>query len=351
MTSETETPPSVQAPPQPAASHWGAIAGLPLYQCRPEDEFLHPPVASGHYSSTETTYWGFNIPEKHLNAEIYMWFHPHLNMCSSSVYIWKDIKHTTLSCEYINHYNYLPFPSDGIAEYQVEEAMNLRFKVIEPLKKIQIDFNDPDRNVSFSLLNEGIMPPGGRPHGGHFTQAMKVTGDLNLFGEKLKVDGFFSRDHSWTQERRETARKGPPITWMVGIFDEAFAFHAVGPDDPALGPEWVERYPQIEAGNTLGWGYVFKDGVTTPLASMRKLTHRDADGLAANAFDLQLVDVNGKTYDLRGTVQARMPWQTWQNMNVYFCLTRWECDGRVGYGDSQDIYMNDFAYHFDRRNA
>jgi len=43
-----------------------------------------------------------------------------------------------------------------------------------------------------------------------------------------------------------------------------------------------------------------------------------------------------------------MPWQTWQNMNVYFCQTRWECDGKIGYGDAQDIQMNDFVHHFGR---
>ena len=324
------------------------LAGAELNICKPEDEFLHPPVETGHYSSTETTYWGFNIPEHLLNGEIYMWFHPVLKMCSASVYIWKGLKRTTLSCEYINHFHYLPMPENGIADYRVADAIDLRFKVIEPLKKIQIEFHDEERNVSFSLLNQAIMPPGGRPGGHHFTQAMRVTGELNLFGEALKVDGFFSRDHSWSDERREIARKGPPGTWMVGVFDENFAFHATGADDPATNPEWRDRYPQVQPGKTLRWGYVFKDGVTTPLASMRKKTYREEDGLSPRLYELEPTDVKGKIYNIRGYVQARMPWQTWQNMNVYFCQTRWECDGKIGYGDAQDIQMNDFVHHFGR---
>jgi hypothetical protein len=325
-----------------------SLAGKPLYVCAPEDEFLHEPVESGHYSSTETTYWGFNVPDLQLNGEIYMWFHPLLNMCSSSVYIWRGLKKTTLSCEYINHFNYLPMPKGGIAEYRVEEALDLRFKVLEPLKKIQIDFRDSERNVGFSLLNEAIMSPAGRPGGHHFTQPMRVTGDLNLFGEDIKVNGFFSRDHSWSDERREMARRGPPGTWMVGVFDETFAFHATGADDASSNPEWAQRYPEALADNPLRWGYVFNEGVTTPLASMRKRTYREEDGLSPRFYELELTDVNGRVYNVNGYVQARMPWQTWQNMNVYFCQTRWECDGKIGYGDAQDIQMNDFVHNFGR---
>ena len=62
---------------------------------------------------------------------------------------------------------------------------------------------------------------------------MKVTGELDLFGEIHAIDGYFSRDHSWSQERRETSRNGPPLTWIVGVFGDDLAFHAVGYDDPS----------------------------------------------------------------------------------------------------------------------
>lgn len=344
-----ESSQSSSAPPSPANLR-PQLGGLPLYECRPEDEFLHPPAVSGHYSSTETTYWGFNIPEKNLNGEIYMWFHPVLRMCSASVYIWKGFHRSTLSCEYVNHYHYLPYPEDGIADYRVSDAMDLRFRVIEPLKTIEIEYRDADRGVALTLLNQAIMPPAGRPGGYHFTQAMKVTGTLDLFGEMHVIDGYFSRDHSWSQERRETSRVGPPLTWMVGVFGDDLAFHAVGYDEPSLRPGWEERYPAVKAGQGLGWGFIFKDGTTKPLKSMRKLTHREPDGLSPVEFEVELIDIDDAVHIINGQVQARMPWQTWQNMNVYFCQTQWEYAGRTGYGDAQDIQMNDFVHHFAKRD-
>lgn len=346
MASETiEKPkmPGLVAPTRPN------LAGKPLYVCRPEDEFLHAPAPSGHYSATETSYYGFNIPEQNLNGEIYMWFHPVLGMCSASVYIWRGFKATTLSCEYVNHYHYLPMPKDGIADYRVSDDMDLRFKVIEPLKTVQVVFNDPDRGVSFDIVFNAIMPPAGRPDGFHYTQAMKTNGTLDLFGEKLTIDGYFSRDHSWSQERRETSRKAPPVAWMVGVFGDDLAFHAVGFDDPKSAPEVVERYPFYADMPTLGWGYIWSEGELVPLAEMKKSTVREADGLSPKSFELTLTDVRGRRFDITGVAENRMPWQTWQNMNVYFCLTRWTLNGRTGWGDTQDIQMNDFVHAFDRR--
>ena len=322
-------------------------AGAPLGQVEPQDEFLHPPAESGHHSSTETSYYGFNIPEEQLNGEIYVWLHPVLKMMSASVYIWRGFKTSTLACEYINHYHYLPFPTDGIEDYAIQD-IGLKIKVLEPLRKVHIDFEDVERGVSFSLTSTAIMPPAVRPDGFHFTQAVRTEGRLKLYGQNFEINGYFSRDRSWSQERRETSRPMPPLTWMVGVFDDQFAFHVLAFDDPACGPEWTARYPHIETGKTLIWGYIFRDGELVPVSQAAKLTTREADGLSPRLLELNVEDAAGRTYDIRGYVNAIMPWQTWQNMNVYFCQTRWECDGKVGWGDSQDIQYNDFVHQFGR---
>lgn len=325
----------------------GGLAGLPLGNAGPEDEFLHAPAASGHYSSTETSYFGFAIPERGLNAEIYIWFHPVLKVMSAGVYVWTGIKSSSLACEYVNHHHYLPWPEQGIADYGID-ALNLRIKVIEPLRSVQIDYEDRARGVAFSLRQDAIMPPGVRPGGYHFTQAMRTQGWLDLYGERLTIDGYFSRDRSWGQERREDPMPLPPLSWLVGVFGDDFAFHLLAHDDPARKPEWTAAYPGVKPGHNLFWGYLWKDGRLTPLLRVRKLTTREADGLSPRALDMEIEDSDGRCLALRGEVQARVPWQTWQNMNTYFCQMRWECDGRIGYGDLQDVQFNDFVRRFAR---
>ncbi len=340
MSNQTSTP-VVSASGQSAS-----MAGKPLSVIAPEDEFLHPVALDAHYSSTETSYFGFNIPEKQLNGEVYVWFHPALRVMSASVYIWRGIKRSTLACEYVNHYHFLPFPDD-ISDYTIE-PLGLRIRVIEPLRKVELTCKDPERDVSFRLVQTAIMPPGGRPGGKHFTQAMKVEGEVNLHGEAFTVDGYFSRDRSWGNERREVARSAPPISWMVGVFGDDLAFHVLAYDDPALGPEWVEAFPSMPPGQNLIWGYVWRDGETFPVTRAAVLTRREPDGLSPRLKEMEIEDAGGKVHRIRGTVDARMPWQTWQNMNVYFCLTRWELDGRIGWGDTQDIQYNEYVRRFAR---
>ena len=330
----------------PSKLHQG-IAGLPLGSCSAEDELLHPAAPSGHYSATETSYFGFSVPERRLNGEIYVWFHPVLKVMSASVYIWTGMKASTLACEYISHQHFLPFPSHDIADYTIE-PVGLHIRVIEPLRSVQIDLDDRARDVSFCCRQDAIMPPGGRPGGYHFTQAMRTTGWLNLYGERIEINGYFSRDRSWGKERREDPLPLPPLSWMVGVFDESFAFHALAHDDPGLSPEWASAFPSVSAAQAFAWGYLWKDGELTSVARASKLTRRDLNGLAPTAVELELEDVKGRRLSIQGTVQARMPWQTWQNMNTFFCQTRWDCDSRTGYGDLQDVQFNDFTRRFAR---
>lgn len=322
------------------------MAGQPLSAPKPADELLHPPAASGHYSATETSYYGFNIPEHRINGEIYLWFHPVLRVMSASIYIWKGDKPATLACEYVNHHHYLPMPTGPIDDFEVAEV-GLRIRVLEPLKSVLLECSDRDRGVSFRVQMDAVAPPAGRPGGFHFTQAMRTRGSLDLYGERFEIDGYFSRDRSWGQERRETSRVGPPFTWMVGVFDDDFAFHATAFDSPEAGPEWLSRYP-IEPGRNLGWGYVWRDRQLFSLTAARKSTLRKADGVTPSGYSLVLEDSGGATHRLRGEVAACMPWQTWQNMNVFFCMTRWESERGVGWGDSQDIQQNDFVRNFTR---
>lgn len=329
-----------------AAGHSAPMAGAPLGVIQPQDEFLHPVAPGAGYASTETSYFGFNIPEKQLNGEVYIWLHPALRVMSASVYIWRGIKRSTLACEYVNHFHFLPFPDD-ISDYTIA-PLGLRIRVIEPLRQVELTCKDPERDVSFKLLQTAIMPPGGRPGGFHFTQAMKVEGELTLHGERFVVDGYFSRDRSWGQERHEVARFMPPISWMVGVFGDDLAFHVLAYDEPSTAPELAAVFPSPPAGKGLIWGYVRRDGETFPVTRAPLVTVREPDGLAPRVKEMEVEDSGGKVHRIRGTVDARMPWQTWQNMNVYFCLTRWECGGRIGWGDTQDIQYNEFVRRFAR---
>ena len=323
---------------------FGVIAGKPVETADVKDEFLHAASPSGHYRATETSYFGFSIPEHRINAEIYIWYHPVLNVMGAGIFIYRGLRSLSLTGDYVVHYHYLPMPKD-ISDYSIEE-IGLKVRVLEPLKSIQIDHQDLNAEVSFSLRSDAVMPPAVRPGGFHFTQAMKTSGELNLRGEKFRIDGYFSRDRSWGQERNEHGLNIPPLTWAVGIFDQDYAFHGMGMDSPESKPHWLSRYP-LEPGHNLSWGYIYRNRTTYAVVSMRQLTTREPDGLIPRTIELELVDSGGEKIELYGVVNARLLWQTWQQMNAWFCQVRWQAKRGVVV-DFQDIQYSDFTRHFGR---
>src|ERR1700733_15653327 len=94
------------------------------------DESLHGPHAELGFEATETSYYGFNIPEVRIDAEIYFWFHPRLNMMSGGIWIWQGEKRHTLQADPFNYYAYLPYPQGDILDY--EPMPGMRIKVHAP---------------------------------------------------------------------------------------------------------------------------------------------------------------------------------------------------------------------------
>ena len=45
-------------------------------------------------------------------------------------------------------------------------------------------------------------------------------------------------------------------------------------------------------------------------------------------------------------MKAAANWRTWHNMDPIICLTEWECEGRTGYGDTQDVFFHDYIRRF-----
>lgn len=300
-----------------------------------EDERLHAAADENDASSSETSYFGFNIPEHAINGEIYHWFHPTSRLCTGGVWIWQGKKRDMLQADYFNYQAFNRTPELDLDDWV--SPIGVRQKVLEPGKALTVEFSDDREQTKFSLTQTAIMPPAVRTDDKHFTQAMRVSGELTLRGERYDVDGYFTRDRSWQQLRPETAHPIPPLTWCAGVFGDDLAFHFTGFDDPELGPDWVDAYSADVVGTPLRWGYTYRDGQTFPLTALRKITRRDTDGISPESADIEIEDAGGQTLRMTAACKARIPGPSWFNMQVYFCQMEFQlADGRVGYGDFQD---------------
>ncbi|MDD5177520.1 MAG: hypothetical protein PHQ05_13970, partial [Sterolibacterium sp.] len=58
--------------------------------------------------------------------------------------------------------------------------------------------------------------------------------------------------------------------------------------------------------------------------------------------NMDLVDSAGRSYSIKGRIIAASNWQACLNRDTAICLSRWECDGRIGHGDVQDAKYHDY---------
>lgn len=302
------------------------------------DEYLKPLAPDAHFEAVETQYFGFNIPEHEINGEVYIWHHPALKVTSGGFTCWKGHKSRHISADYQDYRWFMPMP-ERTDSFTLPNGISVRF--IEPLKEVEINFVDAGRDTSLTLTMTAVMPPAVRKNGGHFTQAMRTKGALRLLGTDYAIDGFYTRDHSWGEFRTEAPLAIPPLTWIAATFDENFAFHLTAFDSAELHPEWDGLYEGPAEGENLRWGYVWKDGTLRNITRCRKRTERMDDGVLVRSIDMLLEDSEGETYEVTGTSVGTYPWMSWSNMHCGYALTRWECAGRVGWGDVQDCIWNE----------
>jgi hypothetical protein len=308
----------------------------------PADECLHAPLDHHGYRATETFYYGFSIPERNLNAEIYIWCHPVLGVASAGVFAWTGFKPETLAAEYFNYEAYLPCPKPDSGLDVV--LGHLRITVTEPLEQAVIRYSGDGDGFGFEVTFDALHAPVGRPGGGHFTQPMKTSGWLRLGGEDLPVAGTFSRDRSWGEERPEDRRDLPPLTWMAGVLDGDLAFHVAAFDDPDQTSFAPGACSVIPAAGRARWGYVIDNGQTLRVTDCAKFVRRDTDGVSPLSFTLDIEVEGGRQFRIDGDVTGRLPMQWWPNMNTHMCFVRWRCGSASGWGDAQDIQYNPFVF-------
>ncbi|HKT73851.1 MAG TPA: hypothetical protein VJQ47_13250 [Steroidobacteraceae bacterium] len=291
------------------------------------------------FDLVETSYFGFYIPEAALVCQIYYWFHPVSAVASGGLLCYQGLKNSQMEADYIEYRNYMPMPED-ITRCVYANGVSIR--MLEPLRRFEITFDDDATDTHLQLTTSAIMPPAFRPTGGHFTQAMKNCGQFILKGKPYKIDSYFSRDRSWGDPRHESRLDIPPIGWHVGVFSDDLAFHVIAFDSPEHVQGYRERYAKLYDGSNLIWGYIWRSGRLLGIKRCRRQTTRAANGIFTANVALHLTDAEDVEHQITGVVRARYPFAHWPNTTNCYHFTQWRYGDRAGYGDTQESYYNNF---------
>jgi len=313
-----------------------------------KDVDFHTPPATADFRWAETSYFPFAIPEAGISGAIYFVFRPKLGVVMSDITIFDRISRHWEGQSYIDNQQHLPCP-EKLSKFSLPNGISL--EVINGPQDYRIDYvgiDDTEAHFEF----RGIMPPqdindpaqdpltrrklqqsggGGVWDGafaGHFEMTARSRGELILRGKRYPIDCLGTMDHSWGPRAE---RDNTNAVWLQGHFGDDLVIHALSSLDPrvpdSIGPLWH--------------GYVLKDGRVRGLVSGRGRTERQ--GVFVAGQQVSLTDEDGDTYEMTGTAVNWGPWAPYPSVAYYQSLTRWNLNGRIGYGPYQEVISRSYS--------
>jgi hypothetical protein len=307
------------------------------------DELLHPEATIPGDTLTETWAYLWYIPEERIYSQIHIWVHPNLGVVTAGIGVWRGHKGSMISAELMDVPAFVSAAHLGDGR-DMRFANSLHVEIIEPFRKIRITYDDPARGNALDLLVTDFSPPAMRGSENHFDQAVRNKGSVTLRGRRYEIDSLGMRDRSWGQLRTEAVVPAPPFTWMTGSFAGLdMSWHLAAFDDPARNPDWLGLF-EVKPQDLIHDSWLFRDGKLSRLKQASKITRRDPNTLRPVSHEIDFLDETGRPYHITGTITASLPWVGWPNMSCFLCLTEWQYEGEIGWGDTQEVQWNDFVH-------
>lgn len=340
------------------AEYHGVI--VPFAPVAPEDDLLHVVEPGAPHTRIETYLLGFNIPERAINCNIYLLWHPVLGTMSAHVFVTQGVvtyRHQ-LEAPYFNEHQYMPaVAGPGIFALRLGTC-EAHIELVEPLRRVAIRFADAERDFALDLISEAALPPVGRPGGRHFTQLMRNRGSLRLGGEDFVIDSHYMRDRSWGYERPEGAEAAPPYRWITGWNAQGDGMVIAWLDTGMMGDAWADwrvetrgdraankwEHGGATPGVTLRSGWISRRGQIRAVRSAHIACEGDpADPRLTRSIELSIVDETGDRHLIRGEVRQSYPKMYWQTMLTWMHMMTFDWDGVPGHGDLMDTFSH---WHF-----
>ncbi|MFJ3212633.1 DUF7065 domain-containing protein [Streptomyces flaveolus] len=309
-----------------------ATGQAPLPSFGVNDDRLHAPGEK--HSWTETSWWSFNVPERALAGWLYVQVRPHQHTTAGGAFLYDATSPLPWQLPYYAMFDHQRLPADfDLTHARLPSGVSI--DCVEPGMVYNLGYRFRDEtDLVASLRFEGLIRPfpylSGTPPfsaSSHFDQPGRLTGTLQLRGERIEVDCFSLRDRSWGP-RPEHWGRGGRMSYVFATMDARnglLAFcHPVG-DDPFTDTETVTT------------GYLLKDGEVSRLTGGSRTSTRDPRTRMVRTIDVDLHDELGRTVHAHGDARSAMVLS--RHRVTFNTLLEWtDSAGRVGWGEDQDLW-------------
>lgn len=300
---------------------------------QPRDGLFHQP-AVGESSWLETNWFSFLVPEENLRGHVYVGFRTNLGVVFSSIMLWSRDCTSHLDFDYYDARIHLPMPAHNLDGYRLDNGLEV--EMVEPLHAYRLSY-EGFNGIRIDLALEALMPavdsretrlPEGLDFShfhsvkamlsdqvGHIDQTLMVEGAVVLDGKRIEVAHPSNRDHSWSPR--------PEYGHGCGYFDEGY-----------FGKDFAFHVQTVNEGPSEGRvtnGYILDHGEVVPLRA--GVGRYKVDGWVTRHLEYELEDDRGRTHRFVGEPTAITPLPTFPNQYNIAAVTRWTCDGEVGWGE------------------
>jgi hypothetical protein len=309
-------------------SHVRAFTSADDYFHDLEDPMFRGWDRSGWFN--ESSFFGFSIPEREINGEMYVHHRVNRETMWAGTLLWDASGHRAHDCLRWD-WSLWPRP-EGSQLLDFRLPNSLTFRTLEPLRHFTFSYHADGYEAELQWVAitgpQGHIPESwGNWSACHFDQFGRMSGEIVLEGERIAVDCLSCRDRSFGPHR---AGSMPRVSYSFAVADEnsGFMIYTTSKHAPADDPWFGTVEPVVG-------GWVLKDGTTEPVTGGERRLERFDDTRPQREVIL-FEDRRGRQYEANGEVRNHLFFDGYPGTHFWWCMTKWEYDGKVCWGETQD---------------
>lgn len=289
------------------------------------DDGFHFAEMGDDWWATETAWFSFHHPDRRLGGWFYTMARPNIGTIAGGAWVWDDTAHLPWEVPYSANYSALPIPSrQDLTDITLPTGVSV--KVLEPCMSYALGYEDGER-LRADLRFDGVMAPEpltatgstfGSAH--HFDQFGRVSGHIDLHGERIEIDCLAMRDRTWGRRPENRPRQAAYITGMATPDSGFLAVTNVRPE-----------------GDEVAYGFLRRDGRNAGLTGGTRIATRDPDSGMTTRIELRLRDGQGRALDAVGEPVSRIVTNRHTFIDIN-SLVRWDLGGEIAWGEEQDMW-------------
>ena len=311
------------------------------------DSDLHFHTAgSPAFDHAETLFLIFSVPEAQISGNAYVLCRPNAGICLSSIYVHQGIHANAWTADYSDAPMHLQCP-DTMADFTLSNGLSVkgsngardyhvRYEGTGGLCRFDLQFKglmdpfdplDPAQNPMLEVFAgdlEASTGAGDSWSKGHYDLVGRITGELELYGQRFAVSCVDGLDRSWGPRAEWNSA---PVSWMHLTFGDDLAFHLVITLDVVNGQQVY---------TTFRFGYAVVDGECCAVIAAEVVG--EGVGMLGMHRIVRITDAKGRQWEMIGAAIAAAPWHSAYTSFISFqSLYRWTMGSRVGFSNVTDV--------------